>query len=236
MWITGDGGANAVTVTHNGAGQVAAIGDGTTRTAEGIRKIVFDLRGGNDAVTFEGTGPLTRALDLRLNLGAGNDTARLKFDAVANDLSLTADLGAGDDLIDVNLDAEIRSGVAVYLDVAGRAGADTSVLSFNEIRPEAEVYAWFEGGAGDDRLDARLGDPVESKARVQIGGDGGAGNDALALNGFKYGIGAVIAADAVVKVELDGGAGNDTVEVLAAGVSGTWPLRPTWGRGTTGST
>jgi hypothetical protein len=231
MKIIGDNEANIVTISHDGAGQVVAVGDGTTVTADGIKRIIFDLKSGDDSVTVNTTGELTKQLDLRMNFGDGDDSANLKFASISRNLTVSADLGAGDDWIDLNLDEEIRSGVAIGLDVRGYDGADTWILSVNEVRPNAILRAHFDGDDGDDVLDVRLGDPIDSGARVKIDGDGGDGADLLKVDGVTMGIGAIIQAGAHLRVNLCGDDGDDTVELKAAGVSGDLKARVDLGDG-----
>ena len=217
MRITGDNEANALTVTHDGAGNVTAVCDGTTATGEDIERIVIDLRGGADTVVLNGTGELTEELALVLNLGAGNDTADLNFAAVADELSVRADGGAGDDLIDVNLDQEIRAGAEVRVDVRGRDGADTGILSVNEVREGAELWAWFAGDAGDDAFTAFLGDPLDAGAFVKLVADGGHGDDALTVDASTFGTGVNIGEGAELMIKLNGGNGDDTIRATYEG-------------------
>src|SRR5262245_62163810 len=102
MRIVGDGGVNAVTVTDDGAGNVTAACDTASATGSGIRKIIIDTKGGADTVTVDVTGELTTRLDLRLELGSGNDTADLAFAAISDELKVKADLGSGNDMFAVN--------------------------------------------------------------------------------------------------------------------------------------
>jgi len=213
MRIIGDSGANAVTVTHDGAGNVTATCDSAAGSGSNIKKIIIDTKGGDDTVNLSVTGNLTTRLDLDLNLGAGNDTANLKFAAISTRLKLRADLGAGNDVLGVNLDQEIRPGAKVDLDVKGSDGADTWNLSANEVRSGAELKASFDGGRHNDTLNVFLGDPIDSGAEVTIIGRGGDGNDSLKVDATTFGTGANIAAGAELKVSLDGGNGADTLDV-----------------------
>jgi len=122
MWIIGDNGANTATVTHDGAGNVAATCDTATGSGSGIKRIIVLTRGGNDTVNFTATGDLTARLDLILALGSGNDTANIDFAPISNRLRMFADLGSGNDLIDVNLDQEIRAGARADLGVWAATG------------------------------------------------------------------------------------------------------------------
>jgi len=232
MRITGDGGANTVTVTHDGAGNVTATCDTASGTGSNIRKILIDTKGGNDTVNLSVTGDLTTRLDLDLNLGSGNDNADLNFAAISGRLNLKADLGSGNDLIDVNLDQELRAGAEVDMDVRGGDGTDTWALSVNEVRTGAELDARFDGGRHDDVLNVFLGDPIDSGAEVSISGRGGDGNDSLKVDATTFGTGANIAAGAELKVRLDGGNGVDNLNVSHDGdVDGELDVRLDGGSG-----
>ena len=118
----------------------------------------------------------------------------------------------------MNLDWEIRVGGKVGLDVQGREGADTWVLSVNDVLDNAEVSARFDGAAGNDTFHVCLGDPVEAGGRLRIEGYGGAGHDAMTVDATTFGKGADVAAGAELEILLQGGQGNDTLGVSLAGV------------------
>jgi hypothetical protein len=215
--IIGDGGANAVNVTHNGAGTVTATCDGTAVTRSGIRRIFIDTRGGADTVNFSATGALTRRLDLNLRLGGGNDFADVNFAAIDDRLKLHADLGGGNDTLDVNLDQELRARSEADLHVNGGGGNDTWILSVNEVRTGAELKAHFEGDSGNDTLDVRLGDPIDAGAEVKIQATGDGGDDSLKVDATTFGTGANIAAGAELRVQLEGGDGSDSLTLSYEG-------------------
>jgi hypothetical protein len=215
--IIGDGRANAVNVTHTGAGAVTVNCDGTALTRSGVRRILIDTQGGADAVNLSVTGTLTRRLDLDLRLGGGNDSADLNFAAVDDRLRLHADLGGGNDLLDVNLDQELLARSEADLNVRGGGGDDTWVLSVNEVRAGAELKAQFEGSGGNDTLDVRLGDPIDAGAEVRVQGRGDEGDDSLKVDATTFGSGANIAAGAELKVQLEGGDGSDSLNLSYEG-------------------
>ena len=232
MLILGDGAANAVNVTHNGAGNVTATCDSASATGTAINKIVIDTRGGNDTVNLSVTGALTSELHLDLGLGGGNDVAHLKFAAISDELKVRADLGGGDDTIDVNLDQEIQTGAVVDLKVKGQGGADAWTLSVNEVRTNAELKVAFDGEGGNDSLDVFLGDPIDAGAKVKIDAKGGGGNDDLNVDATTFGTGANIAAGATLSVNLDGGGGRDTLAFSHDGdIDGTLHVRLNGGGG-----
>lgn len=223
LTITGDDEANTLTVTHDGAGTVTVVCDGgETVTEEDIERIVIDTGDGDDSLTFDVTAELTEALEVEVDLGAGNDTADLDFMAISDQLQVRANLGEGDDLFDVNLDVELKTGADVGIDVRGREGADTFNLSVNEVREDADLKAQFRGGQDDDALNVFLGDPIDAGAEVKIQGNGGAGNDDLTVDATTFGTGANIGEDAELQIRLNGGDGEDTLGTTFEGdVDGT---------------
>jgi hypothetical protein len=152
MTVIGTSGVDTVEVTNDGAGNVSATLNGTTREASGIRAVAVYTGGGDDTVTLD-ADDLTRRFAFAAFGGGGSDTLTATVGGVAagTAAAIALDGGVGDDEISADVAGEIDGYLAVAL--TGGFGVDTIV---GEIDAEAgstgRVSAAVAGGFGNDDL------------------------------------------------------------------------------------
>jgi hypothetical protein len=200
----------------------------TTRTFDDVERVVFIGRGGDDNFSYELTGELTTDRELRLDLGAGDDTATLDFAAGVNDAELEVDVrgAGGDDTVDATF-GDVTDG---DVSLRARLGAGTDELTADltgDVTGDSDVELDADGGNGDDVLGFNLAGAIDEDATVEVDADGGRGNDDISLT-----YAGVI--DGELDIRLDGGIGNDVVAgtVTAEGAgTGEVTARVRGGRG-----
>ncbi|MEO8497337.1 MAG: hypothetical protein ABI614_19880 [Planctomycetota bacterium] len=181
-----------------------------------------DLRGGDDqfAARFVGdvNGTPTSQVQLNLRGGDGDDRYDLDFTNWIGTADVKVDLGAGNDTLRSSyvtlepgraapgVDGEIIPCIRVAID--GGDGQDAVELNFSLGRGEAEVKT--DMGRGDDTFALRADShPTDSEIIpcIRVALTGGDGNDSLGINlqGFSGNS----------DLYVDAGAGNDSVRVLA---------------------
>jgi hypothetical protein len=221
LTLTGDGGANVVTIDDDGtdnANSVTVVGDGSAFVPSGpVREIRFDAQGGNDRLTYNLNGDLGASIKRRIvsDLGAGRDrfAANLNGDLLGESaLEINARGGTGNDNVRVNAndDVDVRPDARLALTFRGDAGADDMRTNLRG-EVDGSILIDQDGGTGNDRVDVNLTLDAGSSGRV---GDvglpavvlGGTGRDRLRFAVFTDPNDAQ-----VVRVDgtVDGGAGND---------------------------
>src|SRR5262245_5087309 len=79
LTLTGDGGANSVTIDDDGtdnANSVTVVGDGSMFVPSGpVREIVYNAQGNNDRLNYRLNGDLGPSIKRRItaDMGSGND-------------------------------------------------------------------------------------------------------------------------------------------------------------------
>ena len=182
--ITGDGGANDITVVAQKKAVQVSAGEFTelvfASNFNGGRKfksdVLINLGAGNNRVTVENSRLPKK---LVINTGAGADEIAVENSKIKKDLRI--DSGAGEDKLTLN------NITAEEIRVDGGDGNDE--LTLNNITAE-EIRV--DGGDGDDEL--ILDEIFSKKFRV----DGGSGNDELTFNNVT-----------AEEIRVDGGAGDD---------------------------
>jgi hypothetical protein len=219
--LTGDGGANVVTIDDDGtdnAGSVSVVGDGSAFVPSGpVREIQFDAQGGNDRLTYNLNGDLGQSISRRISadMAAGIDrfVANLNGDLLTgSDLEFNVQGGAGNDVVRVNAagDVDVQSDATLALNFQGGAGND-DMRSNLRGEVDGRILIDQDGGTGNDRVEANLIFDTGSSGRVGDVGSpasirGGAGKDAVRFAVFTDPNDAHL-----VRVDgtVDGGAGND---------------------------
>jgi hypothetical protein len=153
--IEGNDAANVVSITDNGQGQVTVTADGRTATFAGISQVRVETRGGTDTVDYTLTGSTTAERRVRIDLGAGADTATVRANGVR--------LGA---------DAEIE--------VNGNGGHDTITADF-AVEVDGRFRFRLDGGYGNDTVAANVALAADSTGTVEALVKGNEGDDRLTL-------------------------------------------------------
>lgn len=173
MEITGDNAANAVVIRDDGSGNVSATvitgSSQASRTASKINQIVIHTQGGDDSVSFQLTKNMLTALDLDIDLGAGNDRAAIDLyrglSGVPLDISL--DGGAGYDSAQVQFGAINNSNV--HLNASLGQGSDTmNVVFFNGVSGTSTVDANIAGASGADRIDCNVMGKIDAGSTLNL--------------------------------------------------------------------
>lgn len=153
LTITGDDNANIVQIVQNdNQNKLTVIADGvqTDFASDQVLKVVANLKGGDDLLTYQlgGGSDFKKAKDIQIDLGAGNDRANLDF----------ASNGAGGQ-------AEIEKNLNI--NVLGQAGNDQLDAFFGKVENVA-VNLTGNMGFGDDKFFAELKGDLDFAAKVKI--------------------------------------------------------------------
>ncbi len=172
-----------------------------------ITDVVVDLRDGNDRFTYTlNGGKLTRAKEVRVGLGAGNDIALfdLAGDVVVHQARSASRPAAP---TPASLRADVR------IDVTGGAGDDAVDALFGHLTAQADVGFRADLGSGDDRGNVSLFGDVGARSRMALDLGGSLGDDVLSVSA----VGADVAEGAALDVAQRGGDGRDVLELDHAG-------------------
>jgi Ca2+-binding RTX toxin-like protein len=163
--------ANTVTISQTADGKVF-LTDGTNSISlDGYEELNVNLGSANDSITIQDLSATDIAdSTVRLNLGAGNDTA----DATNANRRHVINGGDGDDTITGSSRGDDINGDAGNDTIKGLAGADklNGGAGADNIEGGADNDT-ITGGSGDDTIDGGTGDDALS---------GGAGNDTYTVD------------------------------------------------------
>jgi hypothetical protein len=255
MFVKGDAHTTAITVTDDGAGNVAATVTDSSHsisgTGAGINQVLVDSGPAGDTVSFSLTGALGSDLTLLVHLGYGNDTANLDFSAGMANGTLNVGVGAGPGTDQVNTTFGTITNETVHFGEALGAGTNSTSLHFGGAITTSTVAAAILGGKGADAITANLGSVTDSavslyaalgrgadsftgtlggnisgKSRVGLHVVGSYGPDCITVHA---GGGINISQNSVVYLNLRGGAGTDTISVDYEGVLSGKLNVETWG-------
>jgi hypothetical protein len=155
---------------------------------------------------------LDGALQLDLGGGRGDDAVALDLAnaEIRGGTNVNVDGDAGLDQIRLGIAADVR--IVGALDLSARGGIGNDVMEsfiIPCILPEARGSFLFDGGTGDDRIDARVGMHEHDTGALAVHVSGGLGDDdlTLALSGTEF----LLSLQAVV----DGGDGHDVAHVTS---------------------
>ena len=148
LHVTGDAGANQITITDTGtAAGITIVGDGETFVAPtSITHIMVDVLDGNDTVTYNLTAPLTVFRLVDAQLGKGNDlfTANISGQSLLTadaELQMSANGDGGHDTMILNaqsVSTDVGSVLNVFFD--GDAGKDTITFDYAAVTEKGGVY------------------------------------------------------------------------------------------------
>jgi len=209
--ITANNAADTITLTDRGVGGVSVTGSGlstATRLDASIRTIKVNSKGGNDQVTYNLTGNLTRSMKVVTDLALGNDSfaANLSGHSIGNNstLNLITIGGGGSDSLRVN---------------AGTAALPTNVAAGSTLRLEMQAGSDFDLFDGNDTVNVTYRGRLDGKLILKA--DGGLGDDVLtALATLDAGSHGFVKGDGTDVARVAGGFGADRLDFRVRDNSG----------------
>ena len=204
MTIIGTSGADVVEVTDDGAGNVTATLNGTTRTASGIRAVAAATFGGDDSITYTLTGEQSGRRAVLVDAGSGNDTVTLEAGDVAGQFAFAAYGGGGDDTLSATVGGVAEDAVAAVALDGGWGDDDITGTAAGEI--DGYLAVALSGGIGADAITGEIDVAADSTGTVAALVDGGPGDDDLTLNVTGDGLDGLARLIAI----MNGGRGTDT--------------------------
>jgi len=171
--IDGNAAADTVSISDNGAGRVSVTANGRTTAFTGITQIRMQTGGGNDAVDYQLTGPITAEHQVRIDLGGGADTATIHASGVqiGAKTEIGVSGGSGNDTITADLAAQVTG--QLKLTLQGGDGNDTIRANLAlAARSTGQVEAVVNGNDGDDQLTLNVTGTAGS-LKAQLKGDAG---------------------------------------------------------------
>lgn len=225
--IAGDSGDNDVAIVQDERG-VHVIADGApAQSFTGIERILVSTGLGNDDVRVihgfnpqpDPPGDQWRSLELRVSLGAGDDTFAADMQVPSGRVTVGVDAGAGNDAVTFRTvigpsDRPETAGDGSVRDVMLYASLGDGNDSFNGdlAFPPDPCKLIVTGGGGVDSINALIGllsnatPAAVAQGTIDVSLDGGDGNDVVrnamgnvTLNGHAL-------------INLQGGLGNDVVQ------------------------
>jgi hypothetical protein len=215
--IIGDDLNNTALITDDGAGTVIADCDGDPAAGTRIEKIEVHLRGGDDRVNYNLTGNRVRKMELKFDLGRGNDSATLDFmgpTTIAADFQIDIRQGDGIDALSVfAIGTTLEANAQLEVKVDGGRGNDSSFLDFfaSTIRKDLKIDVKQGDGIDDFVLFAEFS-VIAANGKLEAKVDDGNGSDVTAFVLF----GAVVEKDLVIEAKQ--GDGNDHFRVFGEGM------------------
>ena len=186
-----------------------------------VRRLFVQLGAGDDQFTFQSKGDVWNRKEMQLNLGEGDDTAKVGWaddrSMALCDLSLFVTGGAGSDAFGSRIG---RTGfnVATTISTDMGAGDDGFVIqAFNPGLALSRLTIAALGGEGNDHLQYFGSELIASRTTTDVRFEGQAGDDMLEL----YNRGRI---DGRLTETLIGGDGNDTISTAAVEVRGNGRL------------
>lgn len=183
---------NTVLVSDDGHGDVTATIDGSTRTYHGVQSIAIEATTGNDQIKYTLTNPLIQSEQLTLQLGKGDDQARLDFSK------------------------GIESPKAGVTPVVGvkviSGGGDSDVAAVFGAIDNADLNLTAQLGSGWDHFLAQFKGDLKDHANVNVNVSGGTG-----VSGVNISAAGAIGANASLNIKAVDGRNDDTLDVNYAG-------------------
>ena len=204
MTIIGTSGVDTVEIMDDGAGNVSATLNGTTRTASGIRAVAAATFGGDDSITYTVTGEQSGRRTVVVNAGSGNDTVTLDAGDVGGQFAFAAYGGSGDDTLSAIVGGVGEDAVAAVALNGGWGNDDITGAASGEI--DGYLAVAFSGGYGVDTISGEVDVAADSTGTVAALVNGGAGDDNLTLNVTGDGLDGLARLIAI----MNGGRGTDT--------------------------
>jgi len=175
--IVGNAAADTINITDQGNGHI----DVTNATgallgsADNVKLIQVDGKGGKDVVNYTLANTLTKTEKVILDLGDGADQANIDLTKGVNgaNLRLEVDGGDGADTIAVSLGS--LSAAKAHVTLVGGAGADNITVNGTDANVDATslLALSLQGGAGADTLTSNLNGQVLGKLNFNALGNKG---------------------------------------------------------------
>jgi hypothetical protein len=206
-----------VKVLLGGGTNVLNMGSGPVSLGLNARYLV-DIVGGvgidKPTLDFSSMTGDSGALQIRADLGAGNDTMVVKAPGLGGGgfLSVDAALGLGTNSFTYT-DGFGATDSTARIDVQGDAGVDMVTMNFAHAS-DARLLLTADLGAGNDKFFgnfdlANTSVPVNQPLHLTV--NGGLGNDTITVG--RNGTTGPAVAGNMVELDLNGGAGNDIITV-----------------------
>jgi len=173
MDIQADNAGSIISVTDDGSGTMNAWvktgNQSINQMGHGINKLVIHGGAGNDHAYFQTKGTLLHALELDMDLGAGNDNADLNFDRGISGAPVHLNLGAGMGLD--SMDLTFGNIANSEVDVTGNLGHkhDTfhSVL-FGGLSGNSVLNYNLQGNGAANLVDLDLRGKIDATAALNV--------------------------------------------------------------------
>lgn len=245
--IRGDQADDHVAITDDGYGHVTVQSGEFIGDYSGISKIRVRLRGGDDTFTYNRVetfhpmiypGPVATPLNLKIDLGQGNDTAsftltegmgnakaKILVKGASGDDSVTLDVGEmyrgrfrfvalmgdGDDSFQGNLTGALGGRSRVAIAVVGMNGNDYLRMDCAaDLDARAKLGVFLVGGSGSDEIFAQYAGVNLGTVGLWINGDDG--NDTLAAE-YLFSEGST----GLAALGSSGGTGDDHMTMIVHG-------------------
>ena len=174
LTLTGGAAASTMIVRDDGHGDILVAGLAGATTAHplrytGVTGIAIDSTTGNDVIDYALTGPLTRSEQLTLNLGRGNDQAKLDFTKGVSAPNLNISVNGG--LANQNVTALFGSITNTDLQLAARLGngLEHFTAQFNgPLAGNANVGVNVQGGTLSDSINVQANAAIAATARLSV--------------------------------------------------------------------
>jgi hypothetical protein len=173
MEITGDGSANAVVIRDDGSGNVSATvvtgSTQVTRSASKVNQIVVHTLGGDDSVSFQLTRNMLTALDLDVDVGAGNDRVAIDLYRGVSGVPLEIEIDGGVGYDSAQVQFGKINNANVTLDASlGQDSDSANVVFFDGVSGNSKIDANVSGDTGADRVDFNIMGKIDSAANLDI--------------------------------------------------------------------
>lgn len=173
LTIQADSTGSMISIRDDGLGNVTATVQSSTGTvtAKGahISQIAVNGSAANDTVVFALNGTLKTALEMDLDLGAGNDHAYMDFyRGVANSaLNVNVNAGAGNDSVE-SIYGTMTNAAVSYKASLGTGNDGSNVTLFNGLSGNSKATFDVAGETGADRVDFNVMGKIDAAAAATL--------------------------------------------------------------------
>lgn len=214
VWITQNDAADEIAFAWqpkvNGASLIAMPVQGQVYKSSDITRVIVNLKGGDDSLTWTLYGDMSHAKQIEVNLGKGTDQALFDFAGPVYTIMPVSDPLVDTIPVDPPVDAARPNtlNATLTIAVAGGSGRDSVETLIGNVGEGVNVAFLAQLGDGNDYGAMTLHGEVAAHAFVLTALYGGNGADTLTASTATN---AGIAADGICSVLLDGQQGRDVV-------------------------